>query len=156
MTLEERIKRYDNYLESFSDEEKAYAKERAEQFEINMTNLSEEVSQQASMFSYVANLATFQTKKRNIAKLEEKVTKARIRLEVKLSPPMNIPKPTVDDLGALVEKNEEVVLACIDTINQERLLDHLEADREALKQKSQMLMLLTDVLKRELMLKTGV
>ena len=155
MKLSERIEKYDSYLENFTEEERAYAKERALEFDIDIYNLSDEVSQQAGMFGYIANMVATQDKKKNIAKLEEKIVKARIRLEVKLNPPANIPKPTVDDLGALVEKHEDVLMACVNHIKQQEILDHLEADKEAAKQKSQMLMLLTDMIKREIMLKTG-
>lgn len=156
MTLDEKINEYEKYLnEALSEEDRGYARQRAEFFKIDIPNISEEVATQAGTFAYIANLCAVQTQKRNTAKLEEKVTKSRRRLEIKQISTKE-EKLTVDDLTAKVETDVEVCNACGQHIYEERILNHLEADREAAKQKSQMLYLLTNDIKREQMLKTGM
>lgn len=154
MSLENRIDQYDKFLNGIlSGEIKDEARARAEVFAIGQKDLTEQVEEQPGIYSYISTLCAAQEAERNKAKLEEKITKARTRIAIKESPPPG--KWTADDYGALAESDPSVVQACAEHIYQQRILDHLEADKEASRQKGEMLRLLALSLKQEQMLKSG-
>lgn len=155
--LDDKLKSYNDYLSKFiSGEDMNSFRERANLFYIDRDNLSEEVEAQAALYSYIANMCAVATQERNKAKIEEKVIRANVRLVYKIEGCPGIAKPTVDDLAAKAETDPLVLEAVADCISKERILDHLEADREACRQKGEMLRLLAVDLRREMMLKSGV
>lgn len=154
MTLEERIKNYEKYVKEISEDDRDRIFKRAQQFAIDENNLTEEVAHQGAIYSYIANRVAIQQARRNAAKLEEKVVKAKRRLEIKGDGSLG--KLTVDDLSAYVEKDSLVLNACADHIIEQRDLDSLEADRDACKQKGDMLKLLAIDVNRELRIKSGM
>lgn len=154
MTFEERIRNYEQYLKEIKEDDRDRIFKRAEQFHIDENNLSEHVSHQAAFYNYIANRVAIQQARRNAAKLEEKVRKAERRLALKSDGSLG--KLTVDDLSAMVEKDSEVLNACADHIIEQRELDQLEADREACRQKGDMLKLLAIDVNREIRMKSGM
>lgn len=151
--FDKKLKTYNEYLAKFiSGEDMSQFRERANLFLIDRENLSDEVETQGALYSYIANMCAVATQNRNKAKIDEKVVRANVRIVLKREG-CDIPKPTVDDLSALAESDPEVLQAVADTIHTERILDHLEADREACRQKGDMLRLLAVDMRREIMLK---
>lgn len=154
--LDDKLEKYNNYLAKFiSGEDMDQFRERAELFQIDSAKLSEEVESQGALYSYIANMCAVATQQRNTAKIEEKVVRASVRLALKIGG-CEIPKPTIDDLAALSEKDPQVLQSVANCIEKERILDHLEADREACRQKGEMLRLLAVDLRREMSLKAGM
>jgi hypothetical protein len=149
--FEEKINSYQTYLQdAFSEGDFKSARERAKQFDINELDLSEEVASQPAMFSYIATLYAKAKGNRNKAKLDVKVCEAVVKRRLK----DENPKLTVDATAAMAISDPEVLQQHGNFIAAEELVDHLDADVEASRQKSDMLKLLSAMIKREQNLKS--
>jgi hypothetical protein len=150
-----KMEMYEQYVhEAFDAEFKVKSKARAEFFMIDVTELSDEVDSNPAVFDYIARLVAKATEMRNAAKIDEKVIRAKMRLQIKEEQP--IAKMTVDDLSALVDSCPQVIQAVGEHIFAQNMLDDYQADKDAAYQKHEMLKMLAADLKREKMLKSGM
>lgn len=157
--LEGKLDKYDEYLTHPSLQEyKAVARDRARQFEININAMDEEVSTQPAMYSYIGSQWAKARSMRNVAKLEVKTVEAGIKRRIKEQDPRPANKGgiSVDQLESMVQTDPQYLQAVGELNDYERLVDQLEIDLDASKQKAQMLYLLRDVISREQSLKTSM
>jgi hypothetical protein len=145
---------YEQYVsETFDADFKVKAKERAQFFMIDVTELSEEVETNPATYDYIARLVAKATEMRNAAKIDEKACRANRRLQIKGEITSKI---TVDDLSAMVDCDPQVLQYAGQHIFAQQMLDDYQADKEAAFQKHEMLKMLAADLKRERMLKSGM
>lgn len=157
MKFEENLVCYNQFVNScFSEESVNRSKERAKVFLIDENNLSDEVASQPAMYSYIANLLAHAKKERNKTKLDLKVVEANIKRSLAEERDSSGKKLTVDAIGAIALTHQDHLTAQARWIEAEELVDHMEADQEASKQKGQMLSLLASTIKREQMLKGAI
>ena len=137
-----------------SEESLTDAFERALLFKVDSTNLSEEVENQPSTHRYIGEILAIAQSKRNAAKIELKVVRARRAIDLsQTTMPGTNKRPTVEVLKAMVDSDPQVIGAEAELIKAEKVLLQIQADYEASAQKYRMLELMGALLKQELYMK---
>jgi hypothetical protein len=117
--------------------------EHSKKFKIDPSKIGEEIENIAATYNYYATLYVRAREIENEHKLKVKEVRGGVWLAIKEQYSQIKPKPTVDDIKAMVEVDQSVLKAERDFRQSSSLVQQLDQDRQACWLKGEMLKLMS-------------
>jgi len=119
------------------------AEEHSKQFQIDITKLGDEIESQAATYNYFGTLYTKAKEEESRLKLRVKEVRGGVWLAIKNEMANAKPKPTVDDMKAMVDIDQSVLKAEKELREAAAVVQQLDNDRQSSWLKGDMLKLMS-------------